>query len=207
MKFTTIYYLNNNNNSIYQSTDFNKNSISKNTNNSKCKKIKVNRAFSPKLNKKKNGNNSSIINNNRASKNKIVNKNKEKDKNKQMKIQRLQNSISSVSLNNYKNYNLIESNSIKLINIKVNIDKIKIIQKWWKYIYKIILLQKNIKSFIIQKKYKPKLKCIQFIKCILKINFNYFNNCITECYIKYLRYFLKRCMNDFLINGIYTMNM
>jgi hypothetical protein len=97
-----------------------------------------------------------------------------------------------VSLNNYKNNKNFESNSIKLINIKVNIDKIKMIQKWWKYIYKIILLQKNIKSFIIQKKCKSKLKCVQFIKSILKINFNYFNNCITECYIKYLRYFLKR---------------
>ena len=194
MKFTSLYNIHNNNNSISQSTDFNKINILKNAKNSKFKKIKVNRAFSPKLDKKSNGNNSSIINNNRASKNKIVNKSKEKDKDKnlQMKMQRLQNSISLVSLNNYKNYNYIESNSIKLINIKVNIDKIKIIQKWWKYIYKIILLQKNIKSFIIQKKCKPKLKCVQFIKCILRINFNYFNNCITECYIKYLRYFLKR---------------
>ena len=192
MKFTTLYNISNNNNSISQSTDFNKINILKNSKNSKGKKIKVNRAFSPKFDKKNNLNNSSIINNNRKSKNKIVNKSKEKDKNMQMKMKRLQNSISSVSLNNYKNNKNFESNSIKLINIKVNIDKIKMIQKWWKYIYKIILLQKNIKSFIIQKKCKSKLKCVQFIKSILKINFNYFNNCITECYIKYLRYFLKR---------------
>ena len=196
MKFTTLYNINNNNNSISQSTDFNKFSCLINTKNSKLNRIKVNRAFSPKLDKNKNGNNSNIVNNNRTSKNKIIKKSKEKDKekekNKEIKMQRLQNSISSVSLNSYKNCNYIESNSIKLINIKVNVDKIKIIQKWWKYIYKIILLQKNIKSFIVQKKCKPKLKFVQFIKCILKINFNYFNNCITECYIKYLRYFLKK---------------
>ena len=143
MKFTTLYNISNNNNSISQSTDFNKINILKNSKNSKGKKIKVNRAFSPKFDKKNNLNNSSIINNNRKSKNKIVNKSKEKDKNMQMKMKRLQNSISSVSLNNYKNNKNFESNSIKLINIKVNIDKIKMIQKWWKYIYKIILLQKN----------------------------------------------------------------
>ena len=110
MKFTSLYNISNNNNSISQSTDFNKINILKNAKNSKFKKIKVNRAFSPKLDKKSKGNNSSIINNNRASKNKIVNKNKEKDKDKnfQMKMQRLQNSISLVSLNNYKNYNYIE---------------------------------------------------------------------------------------------------
>ena len=63
MKFTTLYNINNNNNSISQSTDFNKFSILKNTKNSKLNRIKVNRAFSPKLDKN-NGNNSSIINNN-----------------------------------------------------------------------------------------------------------------------------------------------
>ena len=189
MKFTSLYNISNNNSSISISNDFNKFNILKNSNNSKFKKIKVNRAFSPKLDKI---NSSSIINNNQTSKNKIANKSKEKDKNLQMKMKRLQNSISSVSLNNFKNGNFVESNSIKLIDININLNKIKTIQKWWKYIYKIIFLQKNIKSFIIQKKYKPKLKCVQFIKHILKISFNYFNNCITECYIKYLNNFLKK---------------
>ena len=191
MKFTALYNINNNNNnSVSQSIDFNKNKIS---NYSKFSKIKVNKVFSPYLDKKNNGNNNStIIHSNKTSKNLIANRAKEVDKNLEMKIKRLQNSISSVSLNNYKNYNYKESNSIKLINFKIDLDKIKIIQKWWKYIYKIILLQRNIKRFISLKQFKPKIKCLHFIKIIFKIYFKYFNNCITECYIRYFRYFLKK---------------
>jgi len=190
---TSIFSLNNNNNSVSQSIDCNKYNISRMTNYSKLSKIKVNKVFSPYLDKKNNGNNNStIIHSNKTSKNLITNRTKEIDKNLEMRIKRLQNSISSVSMNNYKINNYRESNSIKLINFKIDLDKIKIIQKWWKYIYKIILLQRNIKSYIMQKQFKPKLKCLLFIRIILKIYFKYFNNCITECYIKYLGSFLSK---------------
>jgi hypothetical protein len=180
---TTIFSLNNNN-SVSHSIDYNY---------LKFSKIKVNKVFSPYLEKKNNdSNNSTIIRSNKTSKNLITNTAKEIDKNLEMRIKSLQNSISSVSLNNYKINKCRESNSIKLINFKIDLDKIKIIQKWWKYIYKIIVLQRNIKSFIKQKQFKPKIKCLLFIRIILKIYFKYFNNCITECYIKCFGYFMKK---------------
>ena len=192
-KMTTIFRINNNNNSVSQSIDFNKYKIPKMTNFSQFSKIKVNKIFSPYLEKKSNGsNNSIIIYSNKTSKNFNTNRTKEIDKNLEMKIKKLQNSISSVSLSNYKINNYRESNSIKLINFKIDLDKIKIIQKWWKYIYKIILLQRNIKSFIFQKQFKPKIRCLLFIRIILKIYFKYFNNCIIECYVKFFGYFLKK---------------
>jgi len=191
-KMTTIFYLNNDN-SVSQSIDYNKYNITKMTNYSKFSKIKVNKVFSPYLEKKSyESNNSIIIHSNKTSKNLTTNKTKEIDTNLERRIKRLQNSISSVSLSNYKINNYKETNSIKLINFKIDLDKIKIIQKWWKYIYKIIVLQRNIKSFIKQKQFKPKIKCLLFIRIILKMYFKYFNNCITQCYIKCFGSFLKK---------------
>ena len=60
-KMTTIFSINNNNNSVSQSIDFNKYNILKMTNFSQFSKIKVNKIFSPYLEKKSNGTNNSII--------------------------------------------------------------------------------------------------------------------------------------------------
>ena len=75
----------------------------------------------------------------------------------------------------YKNINPI--NSIKFKNIRneklsMNINKIINIQHWWKEIYKIIILQKNIKSYLSRKKYQNLKKIKKFIQ---KINFFFYS--------------------------------
>ena len=80
-------------------------------------------------------------------------------------------------------------NYIKYININVDIAKIKHIQTWWKYIYKIIILQKNIRKYIIQKKAKHDLRYYKFISSIPKIFYKYFITNIQICYKR--NYFQK----------------
>ena len=181
MQFCSLY----SNNQLSQSTNYSNFKKLKNRN-SKNNKIKVNRVFSPTFNMKNSDINNSIITSKNLQKknnNKSTNNNKKNDI-FELKLKKLQNSISSVSLNNYGNFN-----HIKFINININLDKIKIIQKWWKYIYKIIFIQKNIRAFIIYKKSKYKLKYIYFIYYIIKI---YFNKFINKMKLYYLRYFLKK---------------
>ena len=143
-------------NPLSQSAYNNMNKIKVNKNNNKI--------FSPLTN---------IRNNN-----KLFNKNKEKDKDKHSsyRIKNLKNSILS-SPNYFKDVNYI-----KYININVDIDKIKCIQLWWKYIHKIILIQKNIRSYMIKKDAKQKLKNYKFIISILRIFYAYFINNINICY-------------------------
>ena len=83
----------------------------------------------------------------------------------------------SNNLNDYKDINYI-----KYININVDINKIEFIQIWWKYLYKIILLQKNMRAFLTKKKTKQKLKNYHFIISILKIFYKSFINNIKMCY-------------------------
>ena len=172
IKSSSIY-----NNPSSQPTNYNLYNNVKNKKNSIYNKIKVNRIFSPTFSKKKNESNYSNNNYNNTqnySKNKIIEK----------KIQNLQNSISSVSLISFENLN-----AVKLININIDENKLKIIQHWWKYIYKIIFIQKNIRAFLAIKEIKKKFKCYNFISCMIKIYFTYFNKCIKYCY---MRNFLKK---------------
>ena len=87
----------------------------------------------------------------------------------------------------YANYKDIKY--IKYINLNVDIDKIKYIQCQWRYIYKIIFLQKNIRTFLVQKKTKQKLKYYNFIAAIIKI---FFNSFINNLQISYLRKFISK---------------
>ena len=97
--------------------------------------------------------------------------------------------------NNYNNNNsnlmspnhLKDVNYIRYININVDLNKINYIQTWWKYMHKIIYVQKNIRAFIIKKKMKKNLKYYNFISIVLKIFFSSFFNNIHICYIKYLK--------------------
>ena len=163
MKFSSLY-----NNYLTQSINTYDNII-KNNNSTNMNKIKVNKnnnskVFSPISNVK------NITNKNNKF---IITKNK-----------------------NTKNSNLIQSpnyykdiNYIKYININVDIDKIKYIQIWWKYIYKMIIIQKNFRRFIVAKKIKKKLRYYNFIISIIKIYFHFFIDNIQICYIRY--YFKK----------------
>ena len=108
------------------------------------------------------------------------------------------NKIKNTRKNNYINNNnntfistnyLKDVNYIRYININVDLNKIKQIQIWWKYIYKVIFLQKNIRSFITKKKAKQKLKYIHFISIIYKISFGSFFNIINICHLRF--YFKK----------------
>ena len=159
MKFSSLY-----NNPLSQST------YNNNLNNNK---IRVNRditkVFSPTSNLR--------INNSKLS-------NKSKNSTNKSKIKNLKNNNILTSPNYLKDVNYI-----KYININVDIDKIQHIQIWWKYIYKIIILQKNIRAFIVKKKAKQKLKNYKLISNILKICFSPFFNNIQLCYKKY--YFKK----------------
>ena len=99
------------------------------------------------------------------------------------KIKNLKNNI-IISPNYFKDINYI-----KYININIDIDKIKYIQLWWKYIHKVIILQKNIRTFLIKKGIKLKLKNYKFIMTILRIFYIYFINNINKCY---QRFYLKK---------------
>ena len=120
---------------------------------------------------------------------------------KQNKNKKLKNNNTKIM--NSTNY-MKDINYIKYISINVDIEKIKYIQIWWKYIYKIIILQKNIRQFIIQKKTKKDLRYYKFIISILKLFFKYFINNIHMCYkrfcfqkweeIKYKRIILSKLL-------------
>ena len=147
MKFSSLY-----NNQISQSM---------NNNNLNNNKIKVNRditkVFSPTSNLR--------INNSKLS-------NKSKKSTNKNKIKNLKNNNILTSPNYLKDVNYI-----KYININEDKDKIQQIQIWWKYIYKIIVLQKHIRALIVKKKTKQKLKNYKLISNILKICFSsFFNN-------------------------------
>ena len=140
------------------------------TSNTKTIKIRVNREipklFSPSSN---------MRNNNQKNNNKIkfstINRNKTKN---------TKNNNNILSSPNY----LKDVNYIKYICINVDINKITQIQIWWKFMYKIIFLQKNIRSFIIKKKAKQRLKYINFISILHKIYFGSFFNNIRVCRIR-----------------------
>ena len=124
-------------------------------------KIKVNKYNSKVM---------SPIYNSKILNNIIINKNNNSGINKnKIKILKKNNNNVLASTNC-----LQDINYIKYININVDIDKIKYIQIWWKYLYKIIVLQKNIRQFIVYIKTKQNLKYFNFIFSILKIFFQYF---------------------------------
>ena len=108
-------------------------------------KIKVNKYNSKVM---------SPIYNSKILNNIIINKNNNSGINKnKIKILKKNNNNVLASTNC-----LQDINYIKYININVDIDKIKYIQIWWKYLYKIIVLQKNIRQFIVYIKTKQNLK-------------------------------------------------
>ena len=162
MKFSSLY------NNPLSETSYN--------NNMQYNKIKVNKHnnkfLSPTTNLR--NHNRKIINKNK------LNSNKNKTKN-------LNNNCIKASLNYCKDFKDI--NYIKYISINVDINKITLIQIWWKYIYKVIFLQKNIKGFIIKKSTKKKLKYYNFILSIIKIFYRPFINNMKLCYKRY--YFQK----------------
>ena len=174
------------------------------TNYNNYNKIKVNKnnnnAFSPISNLRYSNNNK--INNNKLNSNKTKNN-------------------TNINIRNSVNYinDFKDINYIKYISINVDIDKIKFIQIWWKYLYKIIFLQKNIRQFLIKKITKQKLKYYYFIISILKIFYKSFINNIKICYerfyfqswkeINYKKYILNKILtNKKILNGkkIYSIN-
>ena len=120
-----------------------------------------------------------IINNNKL----ISNKNKNK----------------IIKNNNISNNCFKDINYIKYIRINIDIDKITFIQIWWKYIYKIIVLQKNIRAFILKKKINQKLKNNKFILFILKLFYRSFINKIQICYERYYFKKWKEISNKYFI--------
>ena len=70
---------------------------------------------------------------------------------------------------NHKNFHNTNRSYIKIININVDMKKIKKIQQWWKLMFKIIKIQKQIKAFLLHKKIKLLLKMNKFIKVINNI--------------------------------------
>ena len=92
-------------------------------------------------------------------------------------------------LTNLRTYNIINNN--KLISNK-NKNKIK-------YIYKIIVLQKNIRAFILKKKINQKLKNNKFILFILKLFYRSFINKIQICYERYYFKKWKEISNKYFI--------
>ena len=67
-------------------------------------------------------------------------------------------------------------------------NKIKKIQKWWKYIHKVILIQKSVRAFL---EWKKIIKVVFFIKMMYKLLFKVF---IYK--IKYLKIESKNKRND-----------
>ena len=82
---------------------------------------------------------------------------------------------------------VIKNEYIKFVNIHVDIKKIIRIQKWWKYLYKVIKIQQQFRAYFLHKKVKSLIKTQKFVK-ILKYFFyskisNFFetkNNNINE---------------------------
>ena len=120
--------------------------------------------------------------------------------NKKNNIKNKYSTVNRNKIKNYKstnnNYNINNSNLmspnylkdvnyIRYININVDLYKIKYIQIWWKYMHKIIYIQKKIRAFIIKKKMKKNLKYYNFISIVQKICFSSFFNNIHICYIRY----------------------
>ena len=64
----------------------------------------------------------------------------------------------------HKNTYNTNNSYIKIININVDMKKIKYIQQWWKFIFKIIKIQKQIKAFLLHKKLKLLLNLQKFTK-------------------------------------------
>ena len=134
---------------------------------------------------------SSPMSNPRMSKNK-----KNNIKNKYSTVNRNKTKNYKSNNNNYNNNSNLMSpiylkdvNYIRYININVDLNKINYIQIWWKYMHKIIYIQKNIRAFIIKKKMKKNMKYYNFISIVLKVCFSSFFNNIHICYIRY--YFQK----------------
>ena len=63
-----------------------------------------------------------------------------------------------------------KNDSIKFININVDVKKIIYIQKWWKYLYKVIKIQQQFRAHILHKNVKLLIKTQKFVK-ILKYFF------------------------------------
>lgn len=166
IKFTSLY-------NNYLSHSINNCNLKSNINN--VNRIRVNKNANKVL---------SPINSSKSNYNKRINKNKSnKSKNKLVsKTNRNQYLNNKNNIMQYANYKDIYY--IKYININVDIDKIKYIQCWWRYIYNIIFLQKNIRTFLAKIKTKQKLKYNNFIAIIIKI---FFNSFIYNMQISYLR--------------------
>ena len=170
IKFSSLY-----NNYLSHSI----NSCNLKSNISNMNKIRVNK----NVNKVLSPINSTKSNNNKKNNAIKSNKNNSKFLSKTNRGQYLNNK----NIMQYANYKDI--NYIKYININVDINKIKYIQCWWKYIYNVIFLQKNIRSFLVKIKIKQKLKYYNFIRAIIRI---FFNSFINNMQISYLRKFIYR---------------
>ena len=142
IKFTSLY-------NNYLSHSINSSNLKSSISN--VNKIRVNKNLSKVLSPM----NSTKSNYNKRNHKNKSNKNKNRFSSKTNRNQYLNNK----NIMQYANYKDI--NYIKYININVDIDKIKYIQCWWGYIYKIIFLQKNIRTFL-SKKDKTKIEILQF---------------------------------------------
>ena len=93
--------------------------------------------------------------------------------------------------------------SIKDNNDEFDINKIKSIQYWWKTIYKIILLQKNILHYLYKKRIQKKKKIMNLgifnlHTCIIKIFFRYLMRNIKEINDKENQYIKSNYFNKWL---------
>lgn len=81
--------------------------------------------------------------------------------------------------------NYIYNKNQKILNMEFNnyysednnLRKIMFIQKWWKYLYKIIFIQKCIRGFLSR---KSLINLLYFIKCSIKLLFKLVINNIRQ---------------------------
>ena len=154
LKFSSLY-------NNYLSQSINNSNLKSNISN--VNKIRVNKNVKKVL---------SPINSTKSNYNKRNKKNKSNKNNNNNKFLSKTNRNQYLNSKNILQYaNFKDINYIKYININVDIDKIKYIQCWWRYIFNIIFLQKNIRTFLVKIKTKQKLKNYNFIIAIIKIFF------------------------------------
>ena len=189
LKFSSLY-------NNYLSQSINNSNLKSNISN--VNKIRVNKNVKKVL---------SPINSTKSNYNKRNKKNKSNKNNNNNKFLSKTNRNQYLNSKNILQYaNFKDINYIKYININVDIDKIKYIQCWWRYIFNIIFLQKNIRTFLVKIKTKQKLKNYNFIIAIIKIFFNSFINNIQISYLRkifskwkeiiYKRIILKRLLTE-----------
>ena len=160
-------------------------SSSKNKQTKKQRKINlinVNNFFSPQIN---------IIKVNKLNEKKIVD-NKSKGKRKEnVEIKEKENEYNNNIIQKYHNFRLM-----KKAKENRNISKIKLIQEWWKGIYNIIKIQKNIRGFLFRNKLLENLEQEKIIICNIFVLYKAIRKIVINLVFEKLKKYIYKRNNS-----------